>query len=106
MNDIARPVGEDSVRKVTNELNLVSEIGCGDSTNSVWSSMYSCAPIGPKPAAAQFIHTERYKFTDGPNETCGRAHGAHLWKGDRALRGFASSNLLELCRGLDPAALT
>jgi hypothetical protein len=32
VNDIARPVGDVSVRKVTNELDWVTEIGCGGST--------------------------------------------------------------------------
>ena len=71
VNDIALPVGENSVRKVTNELDWATEIGCGDSTNSISSSIYSSAPVGSKPAAAQFIHGERIKVTDGPSETGG-----------------------------------
>jgi hypothetical protein len=67
-NEIARPVGGCSVIKVTNELEWVTEIGCGDSTNSIWSSIYRFAPIRPKPAAARFIHGERNKVTDGPSE--------------------------------------
>src|SRR5579863_10101207 len=56
LKDIARFVGNVSVRKVTNELNWVTETGCGGSINSISSSMYSSAPIGAELVAAQFIH--------------------------------------------------
>ena len=61
VNNIARTAGDDPVRIVTNEIVWTPEIGCGDSTNSIASSMYSATPIGSKLAAAYFIHRERNK---------------------------------------------
>ena len=66
----------------------------------------SFASIGPKLAGARSLFTGKGKnlLTDRMR-LVGR-HKFHTVKVDSALRGFASSNLLELRRGLDPTAFT
>lgn len=101
VNDVARPVGDDPVRKVTNEVDWITEIGCGDSTNSISSSMYSAAPIGPNWQPRSLFTGKRNKVTEGPSETGGLAQVVHIVKVDRG--GVFHERLLEIESAERPA---